>query len=87
MRRALPLREKRGLFTSNDYHDLFNIEGLNLIIELTGSLDVVKSIVDAKPTSISFLDHFASLLPLGDFYRMWLRPSPLKKNSGIISHG
>jgi PAS domain S-box-containing protein len=59
------LAKEKGLFTSNDYHDLFNIEGLNLIIELTGSLEVVKSIVAAKPTSIAFLDHFASLLLWG----------------------
>jgi PAS domain S-box-containing protein len=62
---GITLAREKGLFTSNDYHDLFNIEGLNLIIELTGSLEVVKSIVDAKPTSISFLDHFASLLLWG----------------------
>lgn len=62
---GITLAREKGLFTSNDYHDLFKIEGLNLIIELTGSLEVVKSIVDAKPTYISFLDHFASLLLWG----------------------
>ena len=51
---------KKGIFTTDDYRNLFEIDGLNIIIELTGSVDVVNEIVREKPQDISLLDHFSS---------------------------
>ena len=46
-----------GIFTTTDYHDLYAIEGLNLIIELTGSGDVLKDLLRTKPRNVALLDH------------------------------
>ncbi|MBW2707792.1 MAG: PAS domain S-box protein [Deltaproteobacteria bacterium] len=46
-----------GIFTTADYKDLYAIKGLNLIIELTGSLDVMEKLLQTKPRGVSLLDH------------------------------
>ena len=35
---------ENGLFVTNDYNDFFNREGINLIVELTGDLDIYNDI-------------------------------------------
>ena len=49
-----------GIFTTDDYHELFEIEGLNIIIELTGSAEVANEIAQKKPKGISLLDNFST---------------------------
>ncbi len=49
--------EKSGLSVFTDYRRLFQIKGLNLIVELTGSDPVAKEIYGTKPDNISFIDH------------------------------
>ena len=46
-----------SIFTTTDYNDLYAIEGLNLVIELTGSEDMVKKLLRTKPRGVAFLDH------------------------------
>jgi PAS domain S-box-containing protein len=49
-----------GLFTTIDYHDFFEIKGLNLLIELTGSVELANQIAREKTGDISLLDHSSS---------------------------
>ena len=49
-----------GIFTTADYHDLYTIKDLNLIIELTGSEEVVKDLLRTKPRGVALLDHKAA---------------------------
>ena len=46
-----------GIFTTSDYNDLYTIKGLNLIIELTGSEDMIKDLLRTKPRGVALLDH------------------------------
>ena len=48
---------KLGIFTTTDHNDLYAIKGLNLIIELTGSLEMMEELLQAKPKGVSLLDH------------------------------
>jgi PAS domain S-box-containing protein len=51
-----------GLLTTTRTEDLFALEGLNLIIELTGSPDLRDEIYRKKPPGASVLDHKAARL-------------------------
>ena len=51
-----------GLFTTNDMHRLSDLEGLNLIIELTGSSEVRNEIFRIMPPNISIMDHMGARL-------------------------
>jgi len=46
-----------GIFTTNDFTQLYTIPGLNLLIELTGSNDVREEIIRTKPLDVSSIDH------------------------------
>ncbi len=45
-----------GIFTTNDFTQLYTIPGLNLLIELTGSNDVREKIIRTKPLHVSSID-------------------------------
>jgi len=49
--------KKMGIFTTNDFKELYEIPGLNLLIELTGSTEVRAEIIRTKPLDISSIDH------------------------------
>jgi signal transduction histidine kinase/response regulator of citrate/malate metabolism len=51
----------KGIFTTLDYKDLYNIEGLDLIIELTGDDGVLNQIKSTKPANIRLIDHFEAM--------------------------
>ena len=51
-----------NLFTTTHLEELFTLEGLNLIIELTGSEHVRDEILRTKPSGVSFMDHRAARL-------------------------
>ena len=46
-----------GIFTTSDFIQLYQLPGLNLIIELTGSPQVRERILRTKPLEISSIDH------------------------------
>lgn len=46
-----------GIFTTNDFKELYGIPGLNLLIELTGSHRVREELIRTKPLDISSIDH------------------------------
>jgi len=54
--------QQLNLFTTTKLEELFTLEGLNLIIELTGSERVREEILRTKPSGVSFMDHKAARL-------------------------
>ena len=50
--------KKNGIFTTDDYKDLYALEDLHLIIELTKDLSVGEDIKRTKPAGIQFIDFF-----------------------------
>lgn len=46
-----------GIYTTRDYTDLYNLPGLNLLIELTGSMGIRERMIRTKPIHISSIDH------------------------------
>ena len=46
-----------NLFTTNDFKELYKLEGLNLILELTGREEVRKEILRTKPSGVALIDH------------------------------
>jgi PAS domain S-box-containing protein len=59
---GLQYARRLELFTTTRSGDLFGLEGLNLIIELTGSAEVRDEIYRKKPPGASVLDHKAARL-------------------------
>lgn len=53
---------KHGIFTTRDYHDLYKLRSLDLIIEVTGKKAVRDEIVYSKPKHIRIMDHVAANL-------------------------
>lgn len=58
-----------NLFVTHSMEDLFRLEGLNLIIELTGSADLQNEIYAKRPAGVSVMDHKAARL-LWDFLQI-----------------
>lgn len=69
---------RMGLFTCPDFHDLFKLEDLNLVIELTGSRQVTDAIFRSKPPNVSVLDHVSTRL-LWDLIQMEAEKNDLEK--------
>lgn len=53
---------EQSIFTTENYEDLFTIPGLELIVNLTGRIDVSGEISAKKPDTVSVLDSKASRL-------------------------
>jgi len=51
----------KGIFTTLDYKDLYTIEGLDLIIEVTGDNKVLEEIKATKPAQAILIDHFEAM--------------------------
>jgi PAS domain S-box-containing protein len=75
---GLILARKLHLFTTNNIHELFDLEGLNLIIELTGSAAVRQELALKKPQDISVIDHLAARL-LWDLIQVELERTELER--------
>jgi len=59
---GLQFAQTLKLFTTTDFQQLFSLEGLNLIIELTGSTKVREALLRTKPPGVSFIDFRAARL-------------------------
>ncbi len=68
-----------NLFTGTNFKDLYTIEGLNLIIELTGSYRVADEIMRTKPPGVSVMDHVAIRI-LWDLIQMEVERVELEKD-------
>ena len=71
--------EELGLFTTTTLQELYTLEELNLIIELTGSEKVRDEILKTKPSGISFIDHRAARL-LWDLIQMEMEKTELERD-------
>ena len=54
--------KEKGLFTTRDYRDLYKLEDLDMIIELTGKDKVAAEISQNKPVHVRLMDHVAARL-------------------------
>jgi PAS domain S-box-containing protein len=70
--------EELDLFVTTDFQDLFDLKGLNLIIEITGSSEVRDQILQTKPLEISLIDHIGSRL-LWDLVQIEMEKRELEK--------
>ncbi len=55
--RGMEHARRLGIFTTHDFLRLYDLPGLNLIIELTGSAPVREKMISTKPIGISSIDH------------------------------
>jgi len=58
---GLVYARNKGIFTTLDYRELYDIRGLNLIIELTGDSRVLEEIETTKPAEVRLIDHFEAM--------------------------
>ncbi|MES0363360.1 MAG: PAS domain S-box protein [Desulfobacteria bacterium] len=54
--------KEKGIYTTRNYHDLYNLKDLNMIIELTGREEIANDISATKPSQVRFMDHTAARL-------------------------
>ena len=54
---GLVLAEEMGIYTTNNFKDLFKINNLDSIIELTGNREVLLEIVRLRPKGVGVLEH------------------------------
>ncbi len=66
---ALLRARSSGIYTTGDYHDLFDIPNLDLIMELTGSKEVSIAIQSEKPAHVQMIDHAVTRM-FWDFFRL-----------------
>jgi PAS domain S-box-containing protein len=59
--KGLVYGREKGIFTTMDYRDLYQLDGLNLIIELTGDDGVLNQIKSTKPADVRLIDHFEAM--------------------------
>ena len=53
-------REK-GLYITTEYRELYQIEGLDVIIELTGDGEILEELKASKPQKVRLIDHFEAM--------------------------
>jgi PAS domain S-box-containing protein len=51
---------ERGLYTTSDFRDLFSLQNINLIIEITGSEKIRDQLYASRSPGVAILDHVAS---------------------------
>jgi len=54
--------QKKGIYTTRDYRDLFDLKDLNMIIELTGRGEVTNEISRTKPDHVRLMGNVAARL-------------------------
>ncbi|MBW1782765.1 MAG: PAS domain S-box protein [Deltaproteobacteria bacterium] len=67
-----------NLLTTNDIRDLLDLDGLNLIIELTGSPEVRAELMRIIPSTVSVMDHMGARF-LWDLIQMETEKSQLER--------
>ena len=75
---GLVYAKQSGLYTTPDFRDLFELEGLNLIIELTGSTKLRENLMKTKPIHISSMDHRGARL-LWDLIQIEVEKTELER--------
>jgi PAS domain S-box-containing protein len=54
--------QEKGIYTTQDYSDLYELNDLNLIIELTGREEVASEIFQSKPDHVRLMENVAARL-------------------------
>jgi two-component system sensor kinase FixL len=54
--------KEKEIYTTRNYHDLYSLKNLNMIIELTGREEVANDISVTKPGQVRLMDHTAARL-------------------------
>ncbi len=49
--------QKTGIFTTNDYHDLFQFSNVDIVLEITGQDEIKRAIAEEIPSNIYLIDH------------------------------
>ena len=58
---GLVYAREKGIFTTLNYRELYNIEGLDLIIEVTGDDRLLEEIKSTKPRNVRLIDHLEAM--------------------------
>ncbi|HEU20116.1 MAG TPA: PAS domain S-box protein [Deltaproteobacteria bacterium] len=58
---GLSYAREKGVYTTNDYHDLFALTNLDAIIELTGDNNLLTVVSNEKPAHVTLVDHFDAM--------------------------
>ncbi len=53
---------RRGIFTTQDFHELYQLDGLNLIIEVTGNASLANEIYRTKPPHVRLMGNVSARL-------------------------
>lgn len=75
---GLKYAQEINLFTTTKLDDLFALEDLNLIIELTGSKRIIDEIIRKIPSGVSLIDHTAARL-LWDLVQIEVEKTKLER--------
>jgi nitrogen-specific signal transduction histidine kinase len=59
---GLVYAKEKGIFTTSEYRDLFALENLHMIIEITGRGDVFVELMQTKPEHVKVMDHVSARL-------------------------
>jgi PAS domain S-box-containing protein len=54
--------QEKGIYTTSDYRDLYKFKDLNMIIELTGRVEVADELSRTKPPHVQLMNHTAARL-------------------------
>jgi PAS domain S-box-containing protein len=54
--------QEKGIYTTRDYRDLYEVSDLDMIIELTGRLEIANEISQTKPDRVRLMGHVAARL-------------------------
>ncbi len=82
---GLQLAQKLGIFSTTDYRDLFSIEELDLLLELTPDDNLHQHIRVEKPPGVLLVDHYEAISIL-DYFRIKAKKNELvaKINAGPL---
>jgi PAS domain S-box-containing protein len=80
---GLVYARKKGIFTTLDYEDLYRLQGLNLLIELTGDDEILSQIKSTKPADVRLIDHFEAM-SVWDFLQIEEERQRIKR--GLTDH-
>lgn len=59
---GLLLARQKGIFTTSDYHDFFQMENLDCVIELTGNEELLRDVIRNKPPQVQVVQYAISRL-------------------------
>ena len=59
---GLAYAKEKGIFTTSNYRDLFALDNLHMIIEITGREDVFAELMQIKPEHVKVMDHVSARL-------------------------